>query len=335
VTTPTYPPMTDEWAVVVTLPLDHPNAPEGVDLVRRVGPLARRETADDYARALSWQLSGSAPEGTTVTVEPYDQAHEHLDPRPPADLFGLAGLVEAEPDGPGGGWGFPDLYSRLRAAHGDQRASQAWMVACRMLDSQAEAEQLEAEAAERDESERRAAVERLLPHLARVERAAKQRARVYTVPVLNRAAQMLAGMIDTAARFDVTSDDLDAVTSLPSACVDSVSAAVDRTARAVRGPAAETLLELVRRALEPVMPATVARYCLTLDRPPALAGARGPLVVRLIPGDGWTLTFDRPGGMIPIALISAGLAEVDANAVAEVVNRVHRGELGDPFSGRR
>ena len=147
---------------------------------------------------------------------------------------------------------------------------------------------------------------------------------------------MLADMLDTAERHGVTGADLDGVLGLPGGCLDAVSSTVDRDARKVTAEQVPHLLGLVALALAE-LGATVRGCGVALAEPPAITGARAPLMVRLIPGDGWTLTFDSPRG-VPVVLLSAGLGDVDAAAVAYAVELVHTNQWvtrRDVFDGRR
>jgi hypothetical protein len=140
--------MTEQrYAVVVTLPTDS-DAPEGLDPVRRVGPYHHKSTAETAIAAFGMMVASSAPTGTRFELVAYDATLPHLDAEFPRDAYRLAEMVREEPDGPGGGWGFPDLYARLSAYLGADEARDLWRRACSYLDAEeAEAEREQAERA--------------------------------------------------------------------------------------------------------------------------------------------------------------------------------------------
>lgn len=135
-----------QFAVIVTLP-NEPDELGGTDPVRRVGPYWRASAAEHAAGSFGMMLHNSAPQGTTVDVGPYDPAVPHLDPYPPTDVSTLAVAVVDEPDGPGGGWSFPDLWARLHASTGYDRARKVWVDACQLADYWAEQDAEERQAA--------------------------------------------------------------------------------------------------------------------------------------------------------------------------------------------
>lgn len=105
-----------QWAVIINRP--------GYDPVR-VGPLSE-PAADTQAADFRMQLTGTQHvPGTTITTGPYDPSHPHLGPVL-MDSFALADAVLAEPPSPMDGTNFPDLYSRLRAQDGSDRAREVW-----------------------------------------------------------------------------------------------------------------------------------------------------------------------------------------------------------------
>ncbi len=319
----------ERWSVVVTLPDSDDRPPEVTDLVRRVGPYLYRSAAETAVYNMSLLLPGSAPEGTTLAIEPYDDSLPHLDGHPPTSAIDLAEAIRTEPDG-NGGWGFPDLYARLFGILGEELARTRWGSACAVLAA-------DEEAAEEERLAQQAERERLEPHRRDVIAAAAQRAGLTTDLAADLATRMLADLVDVAARHGVTRNDLALVTNLSGTCVDAVHARLSRKAREVTPQWAKALLKGVADHLE--ADHTVKRdgrdpYEISLTTLPALEGARAPLAVQLRPGSGWVLTFDRPG-TIPVVLVEAGTAGDAARAVADIVNRVHRGELGDPFNGRR
>lgn len=326
--------MTDDtrqrWSVVVTLPDSNDRPVEVTDPIRRIGPYYWRHDADTAVFRLNLLLPGSAPAGTTLAVEPYDGSLPHLDGHPPAGAIDLAEAIRTQPDG-NGGWGFPDLYARLHASLGAESARTKWASACAMLAA-------DEEAAEQERRAQAAEEERLAPHRAEIDWAAKRRAAVFTEPVLLRAAKMLADMVDTAERHGVSRHDLRDVANLSGACLDAVAGVVSREARHVTPERARELIVRVRDSLRRTYEAATIPsndpYSVNLGSRPALRGALGPLVIQLDPRAGWNLIFARPG-MVPSVLIDAGITDADAEAVADAVDRVHRGEAGDPFDGRR
>lgn len=140
----------EQLAVVVTRP-DSPDRPENADLVIRVGPYHSRywaENAVDSLNATAHQRS--RPDGTTITVEPYDESLPHRATLAGAYAHQVVDAMCAEPEGVWAEWSFPDTYDILRTTHGHDAASRLHRNACDQLDAMAEdAEREEREAKER------------------------------------------------------------------------------------------------------------------------------------------------------------------------------------------
>lgn len=143
----------EQYAVVVTRP-DSPERPENADLVIRIGPYHSRywaENAVDSLNATAHQRS--RPDGTTITVEPYDEALPHRATLAGAYEHQVVDAMCAEPKGVWAEWSFPDTFDILRTSHGYEEASRLHRGACNQLDAMAEdAEREEREARERAET---------------------------------------------------------------------------------------------------------------------------------------------------------------------------------------
>lgn len=112
-----------ELAVVVTKP--------GYDIVR-IGPFPFEFQARGFAHSLEFRAFQSVrPEGTTVSVEPYNAELPHT-PLPPNDPYALADLMDSEPEH--GEVAYPDLWTRLEAHYGYDEAAQVWRAACSAYD---------------------------------------------------------------------------------------------------------------------------------------------------------------------------------------------------------
>jgi hypothetical protein len=109
----------------------------------RIGPVLGHQ-ADRMALSFTSQLTSTAhPEGTTITAEAHRGDLEHDDPATwPADAYATAAELDAEPGGDGTGREFPDLFAKLHARHGYDRAARLWRDACAVYDDQ-EADELE------------------------------------------------------------------------------------------------------------------------------------------------------------------------------------------------
>jgi hypothetical protein len=122
-------------AVVITRP--------GHDTIR-FGPLLQ-SMADSWRLRLESALSHTAhPEGTAITVEPYDPGTDggYIDPESiPASVDELMEPLRADTGNDGTGANFPDIYTQLVMRHGDNRGGRLWDQACRRADEEAEIDQ--------------------------------------------------------------------------------------------------------------------------------------------------------------------------------------------------
>lgn len=73
-------------------------------------------------------------EGTTFDVGDYRPELDHLAPCVDADPYGLADVMDDDQGGDGTGRNFPDLYARLVAQEGHDRAAELWGKACHIYD---------------------------------------------------------------------------------------------------------------------------------------------------------------------------------------------------------
>ncbi|MBL1086824.1 DUF1643 domain-containing protein [Streptomyces actinomycinicus] len=97
----------------------------------RLGPYYHPHVARGVATGLRQQMhSTQHVPGTVVTVQPHRGA-DHLEARVPTDSAVLADLMDDNPPGDGTGRDFPDLYARLYAQEGYERASELWSKACK------------------------------------------------------------------------------------------------------------------------------------------------------------------------------------------------------------
>lgn len=308
-----------QWAVQVTLPTGHLDAPPDIDPVRRIGPYDHRTAAQHIAAALSLQLTGSAPAGTTVDVVNYDPARPHIDPDVPRDVTGLAMAISAEPDRPGGGWGFPDLYDILSATVGSDTAGKLWSDACSYLDTLAEGAEVERQ---RDEH---LALFRALVRRA----AARWRASLVTEPVVEEAGELLADLWDMLEARGVLATDLEV--DLADAMLDGVTAKLRRSRPDTAEKAAPLLTAFAARMTELGQPTTHDPGLIDVDLPHLpTTPVRYPLVVSLSYSGGWDM-FARTGGRSPVVMICAPFTVDGARAVADLAAAVNRGELGNPL----
>jgi hypothetical protein len=112
------------YAVVLTRP--------GLDPVR-LGPYVKERHAQQMAGALRYQMRHTQHvEGTVIDVGDYRPELQHLDPSVPSAPYALAEVMDDDEDGDGTGNNFPDLYTRLAAQEGHERASKAWSKACNL-----------------------------------------------------------------------------------------------------------------------------------------------------------------------------------------------------------
>lgn len=102
------------WSVIIAKP--------GFGPVR-IGPVERRDAAEDMAGHLMAMRGVARPEGTLVRVEPCDSGLLHL-PLLPAGADELAALIDVSRGGVGAA-GFPDLWARLSAQYPGE-ASRLW-----------------------------------------------------------------------------------------------------------------------------------------------------------------------------------------------------------------
>lgn len=111
-------------SVVITKP--------GFDTVR-IGPFHYEHQARSFAHSLEFRAFQAArPEGTTVEVAAYDPELPHT-PLPPNDVTLLVLVMDEETER--GEAAYPDLYDRLVAHHGYERAADLWRHACLLLDA--------------------------------------------------------------------------------------------------------------------------------------------------------------------------------------------------------
>lgn len=102
----------------------------------RLGPYAYPHQATSVASSLRLQMhSTQHVDGTTVTVQPYRPHLTYQDPHVPTDPFQLASMMDEEKPSAVMGHDFPDLWARLHAHEGHDRASSIWRAACTMYDA--------------------------------------------------------------------------------------------------------------------------------------------------------------------------------------------------------
>ncbi len=110
----------------------------------RFGPLLP-SMADSWRLRLESALRHTAhPEGTTITVEPFDPRADggYIDPESiPASVDELMEPFRADKGNDGTGANFPDVYTRLVMRHGDTHGNRLWEQACRRFDEEAALEQ--------------------------------------------------------------------------------------------------------------------------------------------------------------------------------------------------
>ncbi|WP_316779678.1 DUF1643 domain-containing protein [Streptomyces sasae] len=105
--------------------LDRPGLP-----AVRLGPYYYPHVARHVAAMLRQQMhSTQHVAGTVLTVQPH-LGSEHVEAHVPTDPYVLADLMDEEPPGDGTGHNFPDLFARLYAQEGYERASSLWSRAC-------------------------------------------------------------------------------------------------------------------------------------------------------------------------------------------------------------
>lgn len=327
----------DEYAVIVTLPEHDGDVPIETERVRRVGPYWRASAAEQAACSFRMMLHGSAPQGTTVDVGPYDPAVPHLEARVTTDYMQLAEMIRDEPEGPGCGWSFPDLYARLQSHAGHDAASRAWRAACSLLDQWAEEEQAERKAAA-DREARAAELEvKLAPLRARVDGAAALRAFAwYTAPIRDAAVWLLYDMLAAAEPRGVTLADFGQVADLPAICLDMVATTSISADRLPGRDGAVNLLyaletELGERGIKATRTGLVVQTdderLRLVSSSPAYHGA--PLSITLSGGPVWRLLY--AGTMARNAPIYAPFDGSGVAAIADMIAELANGKRPNPL----
>lgn len=101
----------------------------------RLGPYEKEHQAEEMAAGLRRQMHNTHHvQGTVIDIGDYRPELDHLAPRVPAEPYALADAMDDEPGGDGTGRNFPDLYARLVAQEGHDRAAELWGKACRVYD---------------------------------------------------------------------------------------------------------------------------------------------------------------------------------------------------------
>ncbi|MGW4784945.1 DUF1643 domain-containing protein [Streptomyces sp. NPDC004230] len=96
----------------------------------RLGPYDYAHVACRVGTSLRQQMRHTQHvAGTVVTVQPH-RGTGHLEPCVPTDPYALADRMDGEPHGDGTGRNFPNLFSRLHAQEGYDRARSIWGSAC-------------------------------------------------------------------------------------------------------------------------------------------------------------------------------------------------------------
>lgn len=114
------------YAVILTRP--------NLDAIR-LGPYEYEHQAEGMAAGLRRQTYNTQHvEGTTIAVGAYRPELGHLAPRVDGDPYALADAMDDDPGGDGTGRNFPDLYARLAAQEGNDRAAELWGKACHVYD---------------------------------------------------------------------------------------------------------------------------------------------------------------------------------------------------------
>jgi hypothetical protein len=326
------------YTVIVTLPTG-PDAPEGLDPVRRVGPYNHKHSAETAIAAFGMMVASSAPTGTTFELVAYDKSLPHLDPYPPTSPYELAEAIRVMPSGDGG-WTFPDLYARLSAGHGAERASKAWRLACAYLD----AEELDAKEAATEDEQREAAEqerERLALLRRRVDRLATVTfAGWYAAPCRDLAVRLADAMLTAAAKVHpgATLDEFDNVTGIVTGCFDVASTLLGRRrAEALpAGRAAELLDLLVVELAARHIAADRRGYTVVLrDRPgPVMSRWRYPLLVALHSDPAWDIMRDVPSGPTRAAHLYSTFDDEGVRGVADLIAECAAGNAPDPFADR-
>lgn len=114
-----------QYAVVITKP--------GRETVR-FGPIPYHSQAQGWISTLDMNTGAARLEGTIWGIADYDPALPHTPARVPTGPYELTEAIDAEPAGDGLGTNFPDLFLRLQAQEGYDRASELWTKACEHMD---------------------------------------------------------------------------------------------------------------------------------------------------------------------------------------------------------
>ncbi|MFR0367629.1 DUF1643 domain-containing protein [Streptomyces sp. MCC20] len=102
----------------------------------RLGPFAYPHQALSFASSLRLQMhSTQHVDGSTVTVHPYRPDLTYQDPHVPTDPYQIAEMLDGEKPSGVMGHDFPDLWARLHAQEGYDRASAIWRGACTTYDA--------------------------------------------------------------------------------------------------------------------------------------------------------------------------------------------------------
>jgi hypothetical protein len=106
----------------------------------RFGPLLQSMAESWRLRLESALRHTTHPEGTTITVEPFDPraGGGYIDPESiPARVDELMEPFRADMGSDGTGANFPDIYTRLIMRHGDTHGGRLWEQASRRFDEEA------------------------------------------------------------------------------------------------------------------------------------------------------------------------------------------------------
>ncbi|MGW2827213.1 DUF1643 domain-containing protein [Streptomyces sp. NPDC001443] len=102
----------------------------------RLGPFAYPHQALSFASSLRLQMhSTQYVDGSTVTVQPCRPDLTYQDPHVPTDPYQIAEMLDGEEPSGVMGHDFPNLWARLHAQEGYDRASAIWRGACTMYDA--------------------------------------------------------------------------------------------------------------------------------------------------------------------------------------------------------
>ena len=130
------------WRVPAVPPKDIPDRPWAVWILRpdlpdvQIGPLTYQYQASDQAATLEMMMhSTHHVDGTVLAVGRFRSEQPHLG-AVPTGAEQLALLIQGWSGSDGTGRDFPDIYSRLQAQVGLDRASEVWLAAAALVDDE-------------------------------------------------------------------------------------------------------------------------------------------------------------------------------------------------------